>query len=87
MLFNSRVLLFLLKRIHASSIFAVMIMGVISLSLFASSAYAQEPALAGLPVPIEASELFVGLMESSLVWAIPAAVAGVVIFKLKFKSK
>ena len=37
--------------------------------------------------PIESSDLIVGLMESSLVWAIPAAVACVVILKLKFKSK
>jgi len=85
MLFNLRALLFLLKRIQASGIYGVLIMGVISLSLFASSAYAQE--LAGLPVPVEATELVVGLIESSLIWAIPAAVAGVVILKLKFKSK
>ena len=60
-------------------------MGVISLSLFVSSAYAQVDA--GLPIPIDSSDLLVGLMESSLVWAIPAAVAGVVILKLKFKTK
>ncbi len=60
-------------------------MGVISLSLFVSSAYAQGDA--GLPIPIETTDLVVGLMESSLIWIIPAAVAGVVIVKLKFKSK
>lgn len=60
-------------------------MGIISLSLFVSSAYAQDDA--GLPIPINSSDLVVSLLESSLIWAIPAAIAGVVILKIKFKNK
>ena len=88
MLFNLRVLLFLLKKIQwqsASSIYSVLLMAVVSLSLFVGAAYAQTP-LAGMPVPLENSELFVGLVETNLVWLIPAAVAGVVVLKLKFNK-
>ena len=62
---------------------AILIMGVISLSLFFSTASAQ--AVGGLPVPIDSSELFVSLMTSNLIWILPVAVAGVVIFKIKSK--
>ena len=62
---------------------AILIMGVISLSLFVSTASAQ--AVGGLPVPIDSSELFVSLMTSNLLWIIPMAAAGVVIFKIKSK--
>jgi len=86
MLFNLTVLLFLLKRmrLHLPSIYSVLIMGVISLSLFAGTAYAQD--IAGLPVLTDTSELFLGLMETNLVWIIPTAVAGVVILKIKSKK-
>ena len=67
-------------------------MGVISLSLFVSTASAQDcmapdfiNCVAGSPVPIDSSELFVSLMTSNLLWIMPVAVAGVVVFKLKFK--
>ena len=60
--------------------FALLAFGMISLSV-AGTAYAQD---AGLPVAIEGSELFIGLIETNLIWLIPAAVAGVVIYKLKF---
>ncbi len=63
-------------------------MGVISLSLFASTAFAQDPiTVGGLPVPIDSSELFVSLITSNLLWMIPAATAGVVVFKIKSKRK
>jgi len=61
--------------------FALLAFGMMSLTAFAGSAYAQD---AGLPVALENSELFVSLIETNLVWLIPAAVAGVVIYKLKF---
>jgi len=80
MLFNSRDKWFLMNT------FAILIMGVISLSLFVSTASAQDPpSVGGLPVPIDSSELFASLMTSNLLWMIPAAAAGVVVFKLKFK--
>jgi len=62
-------------------------MGVISLSLFASTASAQDNFVGGLPVPIDSSELFVSLMTSNLLWIIPVAAAGVVVFKIKSKRK
>jgi len=88
MLFNLRVLLFLLKKrqmYSVSSIYTVLLMAVVSLSLFVGSAYAQQPT-AGMPVLIENSQLFVSLVQTNLVWLIPAAVAGVIVFKLKFKN-
>jgi len=66
--------------------FAILIMGVISLSLFVGTASAQT-AVGGLPVPIDSSELFVSLMTSNLLWIIPMAAAGVVVFKIKSKRK
>jgi len=54
MLFNLRVLLFLLKKrqmYSVSSIYTVLLMAVVSLSLFVGSAYAQQPT-AGMPVLI-----------------------------------
>ncbi len=65
---------------------AILIMGVISLSLFVGTASAQDcppVCVAGSPVPIDSSELFVSLMTSNLFWIIPAAAAGVVVFKIK----
>jgi len=68
---------------------AILIMGVISLSLFVGTASAQDPQgpVAGSPVPIDSSELFVSLMASNLLWLIPVAAAGVVVFKIKSKRK
>jgi len=64
----------------------MLIMGVITLSLFVSTASAQDfPVVGGLPVPIDSSELFLSLMETNLLWIVPAATAGVVIFKIKSK--
>ena len=63
---------------------AILIMGVISLSLFVSTVSAQT--VGGLPVPVDSSALFVSLMTSNLLWIIPAAAAGVVIFKIKSKK-
>ena len=66
-------------------------MGVISLSLFASTASAQETCppfcVAGSPAPIDSSELFVSLMTTNLLWMIPVATAGVVVFKIKSNRK
>ena len=69
-------------------------MGVISLSLFVSTASAQDcvapdffNCVAGSPVPIDSSELFVSLITSNLIWIIPAATAGVVVFKIKSNRK
>ncbi len=65
-------------------------MGLISLSLFVSTASAQDCppfCVAGSPVPIDSSELFVSLITSNLLWMIPAATAGVVVFKIKSKRK
>ncbi len=68
--------------------FAILIMGAIALSLFVSTASAQTfPSVGGLPVPIDSSELFVSLMTTNLLWLIPAAAAGVVVFKIKSKRK
>jgi len=69
---------------------AILIMGVISLSLFVSTASAQDcipNCVAGSPVPIDSSELFVSLITSNLLWIIPVATAGVVVFKIKSKRK
>ncbi len=61
-------------------------MGVIALSAFASPAFAQTFGLGGVPVPLDASELFISMMETNLFWIIPAGVAGVIIAKIKFKE-
>lgn len=60
-------------------------MAVVSLSLFVGAAYAQTPT-AGVPVPLENSELFVSLVQTNLAWLIPAAVSGVIIIKYKFNK-
>jgi len=72
-----------LKKIHSA--YALLLLGVIALSTFAGPAFAQQP-LGGLPVPIDITQLFVSLMETNLFWIIPAAVAGVVILKVKTKG-
>ncbi len=83
MLFNKTVIFFVLKKILSA--YALLLIGVISVSMFAGSAYAQQPT-GGMPVPIDASELFLGLMETNLIWILPVAVAGVVILKIKSKE-
>ena len=61
-------------------------MGVATLSLFASSAYAQAP-VGGLPVPTDSSGLFLSLMQNNVLWIATAAGAGLVIYKTKSKLK
>jgi len=58
-------------------------MGVFTLSLFTSLAYAQGE-VGGLPVPIDQSSIFMSILGTNLLWIIPAATAGVVIYKIKF---
>jgi hypothetical protein len=72
-----------LKKSHSA--YALLLVGVIALSTFAGTAFAQQPT-GGLPVPIDASQLFMSLMETNLFWIIPAAAAGVVILKVKSKG-
>ena len=62
-------------------------MGVATLSLFASSAYAQAPPVGGLPVPTDDSGLFLALMQNNVLWIATAAGAGLVIYKTKSKLK
>ena len=64
-------------------------MGVISLSLITGLAYAQvnPPAVGGLPVPLDELSLFLSVLGTNLLWIIPVAVTGVVIYKLKFNTK
>ena len=58
--------------------YGILILGVITLSLFTSVAYAQFT-IGGLPVPIDQSSIFMSLLVTNLLWIIPAVTAGVVI--------
>jgi len=73
-----------LKKIHSA--YALLLLGVITLSTFAGPAFAQQMGLGGVPSPVEGSELFIAFMETNLLWIIPVGIAGVVIAKLKFKE-
>jgi hypothetical protein len=69
--------------------YALLLVGAVSLSLFANSAYAQQPGgpVGGLPVPVDSSGLLVTLMENNVLWVAAAGVAGVVIYKIRPNKK
>jgi len=83
MLFNKNALQIVLNKVLYT--YALLIVGVATLSLFASSAYAQAP-VGGLPVPVNDSGLFVSLMQNNVLWIAAAAGAGLVIYKTKSKN-
>ena len=72
------------KQIPAFWTYALVIMTVITVSLFVNSAYAQ---VGGIHVPINQSELALSVVGNSLIWILPAAAIGAIIFKIKFKKK
>ena len=67
--------------------YGLLIMGVISLSLITGLAYAQVDPVGGLPVPLDEFSLFLSVLGTNLLWIIPVAVTGVVVYKLKFNTK
>ena len=69
--------------------YGILIMGVLSLSLLTVLAYAQgdNGVVGGLPVPLDETSLFMSVLGTNLLWIIPAATAGVVIYKFKFNTK
>lgn len=84
MLFKTKVLKFVLNKMICT--YALLIVGVLSLSLFANSAYAQV-AVGGMPVPIDSSELVVSLIASNLVWIAPVAALSVIVLKIRSNRK
>ena len=67
--------------------YGLLIMGVISLSLITGLAYAQVDPVGGSPVPLDELSLFLSVLGTNLLWIIPVAVTGVVVYKLKFNTK
>jgi len=68
--------------------YGILIMGVLSLSLLTGLAYAQgNGPVGGLPVPLDELSLFLSVLGTNLLWIIPVAVTGVVVYKLKFNTK
>lgn len=61
--------------------------GIMALSLFVDSAYAQQvpPTVGGMPVPIDNVGIFASLVESNLLWIAPVAVGSIVLLKLRSK--
>ncbi len=84
MLFKTKVLKFVLNKMICT--YALLIVGVLSLSLFANSAYAQTP-VGGMPVPIDSSELVVSLIASNLIWIAPVAALSVIVLKIRSNRK
>ena len=82
MFFNKSALYLILNKIQYT--YALLIVGAVSLSLFANSAYAQlQGPVGGLPVPVDSSGLLVTLMQNNVLWIAAAAGAGVVIYKIR----
>ena len=69
---------------------SVLLVGIMSLSLFVNLAYAQQPpgpppTVGGMPVPIDNAQLFAGLIETNLLWLAPVAVGSIVLLKIRSK--